>query len=76
MPLDINGVMANDILLISKRVDIAQEQTSTNLIVNDKEFNKDIVLKIMKYFLFLASIILNIILFRKLKSYRYTGINH
>jgi len=33
-------------------------------------FNKDMIFKIVKYLLFLISIILNILLYRKLKSYR------
>jgi len=69
MPLDINGILLNDTLEESK-TKISSKPPKENLSPYEALFNWDITFKIVKYSLFLISIIFNIILYRKLKSYR------
>lgn len=65
MPLDINGIISDDILALS-----INSTSKTNFRADEPKFNLDIIYKVIKYMLFLISVILNIILYRKLKSYR------
>lgn len=58
MTLDINGIFAVDTLAITKNK-ISSEEPG---------LNTDFIFKIIKYILFLSSIVLNVVLYRKLKS--------
>jgi hypothetical protein len=66
MPLDINGIFVIDSLPISKTHSESKEP-QTNMSPNQTPFNKDLILNIITYVLLLLSIILNIILYRRIK---------
>lgn len=68
MPLDINGILSNDTSSVS--TNSTSIQPMTNLYADQPKFNLDIFFKVINYMLFLISVILNIVLYRKLKSYR------
>nr|MDQ3048810.1 hypothetical protein [Bacteroidota bacterium] len=67
MNLDMNGTIAPDTspILKSKTVPPVQLKTAS---IAETSFNTDTVFKIFKYLLFMSSVILNIVLFRKLKK--------
>jgi alpha-tubulin suppressor-like RCC1 family protein len=62
MPLDMNGVMSNDFR--------SSQKESHSSLKKDSIFNGEFLLKVLKYFVFLSSIVLNIVLFRKLRYKR------
>lgn len=66
MPLDINGILSNDTSSVS--TNSTSIQPMTNLYADQPKFNLDIFFKVINYMLFLISVILNIVLYRKLKA--------
>jgi len=69
MPLDINGSIVNASLPISKKINISNTKES-HLSKNENIFNADDLFELFKYVILLTSIILNVVLYRKLRSYR------
>ena len=59
MPLDIHGVLSNEIK--------SSENKTNSSPKKEAFFNGEFLLKILKYIVFISSIVLNILLFRKLR---------